>query len=98
MTRTPRHCRKSGRTEDRYQFGGYRSPFRAIARPVIDYVRRLRRDMPRSVVRVYIPEYVVGHCWENLLHNQSALRLKRRLLFEYGKHEAPCPEPRETVS
>ena len=31
-----------------------------------------------------IPEYVVGHWWEQLLHNQSALRLKGRLLFTPG--------------
>jgi hypothetical protein len=36
------------------------------------------------VVTVFIPEYVVGHWWENLLHNQSALRLKGRLLFQPG--------------
>jgi len=36
------------------------------------------------VVNVYIPEYVVGRWWENLLHNQSSLRLKGRLLFEPG--------------
>ena len=60
------------------------SPFREITRPVIKYVRRIRRDSPRDVVCVYIPEYVVGHWWENLLHNQSALRLKSRLLFEPG--------------
>jgi hypothetical protein len=35
-------------------------------------------------VTVYIPEYVVGHWWEQLLHNQSALRLKGRLLFTQG--------------
>ncbi len=34
---------------------------------------------------VYIPEYVVGHWWEQLLHNQSALRLKGRLLFTPGR-------------
>jgi hypothetical protein len=28
---------------------------------------------------VFVPEYVVGHWWEELLHNQSALRLKLRL-------------------
>ena len=33
---------------------------------------------------VFIPEYVVGHWWEHLLHNQSALRLKARLLFQPG--------------
>jgi hypothetical protein len=36
------------------------------------------------VVCVYLPEYVVGHWWEQLLHNQSALRLKARLLYEPG--------------
>jgi len=35
-------------------------------------------------VTVYIPEYVVGHWWEQLLHNQSALRLKGRLLYQPG--------------
>jgi amino acid transporter len=60
------------------------SPFREITRPIIKYVRRIRRESPRDVVCVYVPEYVVGHWWENLLHNQSALRLKSRLLFEPG--------------
>jgi amino acid transporter len=60
------------------------SPYREITRPIIDYVKSLRRDSPRDVVTVYIPEYVVGRWWENLLHNQSALRLKGRLLFEPG--------------
>ena len=60
------------------------SPYREITRPIITYVRRLRRESPRDVVTVFIPEYVVGHWWEQILHNQSALRLKTRLLFEPG--------------
>jgi amino acid transporter len=60
------------------------SPFREITRPVIDYVKHLRRQSPRDVVTIFIPEYVVGHWWEQLLHNQSALRLKTRLLFTPG--------------
>ncbi|MFZ2509600.1 MAG: APC family permease [Gordonia sp. (in: high G+C Gram-positive bacteria)] len=60
------------------------SPYRDVTRPVINYVRRTRRDAPRDVVTVFIPEYVVGHWWEQILHNQSALRLKTRLLFEPG--------------
>ncbi|MGW2327947.1 APC family permease [Streptomyces sp. NPDC001700] len=60
------------------------SPYREITRPVIDYVKGLRRESPRDVVSVYIPEYVVGHWYEHLLHNQSALRLKGRLLFTPG--------------
>jgi hypothetical protein len=60
------------------------SPYREITKPIIDYVKSIRRKSPRDVVTVFIPEYVVGHWWENLLHNQSALRLKGRLLFTPG--------------
>ena len=58
------------------------SPYRETVRPVQLYVRQLRRDYPGDVISIIIPEYVVGHWWENLLHNQTALRLKARLLFE----------------
>src|SRR5215218_6347874 len=57
------------------------SPYREITRPVLDYVKRVSKESPRTVVTVFIPEYVVGHWWEQVLHNQSALRLKGRLLF-----------------
>jgi amino acid transporter len=60
------------------------SPYREITRPILDYVRSIRRASPRDLVAVYIPEYVVGRWWEQALHNQSALRLKTRLLFSPG--------------
>ncbi|HST67334.1 MAG TPA: APC family permease [Mycobacteriales bacterium] len=60
------------------------SPYREITRPVLDFVKRQRRESPRDVVAVFVPEYVVGRWWEHLLHNQSALRLKGRLLFTPG--------------
>ena len=41
------------------------SPFREITKPVLDYVRRTRKDAPRDIVTVFIPEYVVGHWWEH---------------------------------
>lgn len=60
------------------------SPYRDITGPVLDYVKRVSKESQRTVVTVFIPEYVVGHWWEQLLHNQSALRLKGRLLFMPG--------------
>ena len=57
------------------------SPYREITGPVVQYIKRISKESPRTVVTVFIPEYVVGHWWEQLLHNQSALRLKTRLLF-----------------
>ena len=60
------------------------SPYREITRPVVDYVQAIRRDSPRELVVVFVPQYVVGHWWENVLHNQSALRLRARLQFQPG--------------
>jgi amino acid transporter len=60
------------------------SPYREITRPVVDYVRAIRRQSPRELVVVFVPQYVVGHWWENVLHNQSALRLRARLQFQPG--------------
>jgi amino acid transporter len=58
------------------------SQYREITRPVVDYIKKQLNSGPRDVINVYIPEYVVGRWWENVLHNQSSLRLKGRLLFE----------------
>ena len=60
------------------------SPYRELTRPIVEYATAIRQANPRGVVAVYIPEYVVGRWWEQLLHNQTALRLKGRLLFTPG--------------
>jgi amino acid transporter len=60
------------------------SPYRELVRPIVEYATEIRMANPRGVVAVYIPEYVVGRWWEQLLHNQTALRLKGRLLFTPG--------------
>ena len=81
------------------------SPYREITKPVLDYIRRLRQEAgDRDVVTVIIPEYVVGKWWEQLLHNQSALRIKAFLLFQPGVmvtsvpwHLSSAPEPEEVT-
>lgn len=60
------------------------SPFREVTGPFLEYVRRLRSANPRDVVCVYIPEVVVGHWWEQFLHNQTALVIRTRLHFMPG--------------
>src|SRR6202046_1236357 len=67
------------------------SPYRDITRPVVQYVKQMRRESPRDIVTVFIPEYVLGHWWEQVLHNQSALRLKARLLQQRGVVVASVP-------
>ena len=56
------------------------SPFRDITQIVISYVRSRRQRSPEEMLVVYIPEFLVQHWWENILHNQMALRLSRSLL------------------
>jgi amino acid transporter len=58
------------------------SAYRETVRPVRQYISQLRREHPGDVISIIIPEYVVRHWWQHLLHNQTALRLKARLLFE----------------
>lgn len=60
------------------------SPYREVTTPFIAHIKAMRTDNPRDVVIVYIPEYVVGHWWEGLLHNQTALLIRIRLQFISG--------------
>lgn len=57
------------------------SPYRELSRPVLRFVDELDAQYDNDVVTIVIPEFVVRHWWEHLLHNQSALFLKGRLLF-----------------
>jgi hypothetical protein len=57
------------------------SPYRELSRPVLRYVDELDAQRDNDVVTIVIPEFVVGSWWGQLLHNQSALVLKGRLLF-----------------
>ncbi|MFF9915789.1 APC family permease [Streptomyces sp. NPDC013457] len=57
------------------------SPYRSVVQPLLRHIRDAPERTEDSVVSVVIPEYVMGHWWEQPLHNQSALRLKARLLF-----------------
>ncbi len=60
------------------------SPYREVTGPFLNYIKGIRSDNPRDVVCVYIPEYVVGHWWEQILHNQTGFIVKTRLSFMQG--------------
>jgi hypothetical protein len=57
------------------------APFRDLTEPILEEIRRFT-DRPDTVVNVVIPELVVRRPWHLLLHNQTALFIKRLLLFE----------------
>ncbi|MFD7080077.1 APC family permease [Streptomyces sp. NPDC002181] len=60
------------------------SPYREVIGPVLAHVQELAAAEGTDMLSVVIPEYVVGHWWEQPLHNQNAFRLKARLLFMPG--------------
>jgi amino acid transporter len=60
------------------------SKYRELVRPVEQYIDELDRRWDNDTITVVIPEFVVGRWYEHLLHNQSALFLKGKLLFREG--------------
>ncbi|MCX4631548.1 APC family permease [Streptomyces sp. NBC_01443] len=60
------------------------SPYREVVGPVLAHIQELAAAEGTDILSVVIPEYVVGHWWEQPLHNQNAFRLKARLLFTPG--------------
>ena len=60
------------------------SPYRELTRPIMRFVDELEARYDNDIITVLIPEFVVSHWWQHILHNQSALILKGRLLFRKG--------------
>jgi hypothetical protein len=60
------------------------SPYRSLLRPLLAYIDAVHQRHPQETLTVILPEYVIAHWWEYLLHNQMALRLKAALLFRPG--------------
>jgi hypothetical protein len=59
-----------------------RSPYRKIVEPIVEELDRMRRAEPEYTITVILPEFVTGHWWANILHNQTAFRLKGTLLMK----------------
>ena len=57
------------------------SPYRELTGPVSTYLDELDAEHENDIITVILPEFVLTKWWEQLLHNQSALLLKARLLF-----------------
>jgi amino acid transporter len=79
------------RLEERWSKGGcgvplivLASPYRSMLGPLMQYIDRIMRQAPNSVVTIVIPEFVPRGWWQHLLHNQTALLVKGALLFRRG--------------
>ena len=67
------------------------SPYRDISVPLIKYIKACRVTNGSEIVTVYTPQFIVGHWWENLLHNHKARRIRHKLMLTHGVMVALVP-------
>jgi len=67
------------------------SPYRALIGPLLRYMDALQAQAPGRPIMVVLSEVVPRHWWENLLHNQTSLRLKLRLFGRKNTIVADVP-------
>ncbi|GAA3752146.1 APC family permease [Microbacterium kribbense] len=60
------------------------SPFRSYAGPMIEFIKQYRAEHGPTVITVYLPQYIVGHWWEKILHNRRAKRIAQQLMLVHG--------------
>jgi amino acid transporter len=67
------------------------SPYRALIGPLLRYMDALQAQDPKRPIVVVLSEFVPRHWWEQLLHNQTSLRLKLRLFGRRNTIVADVP-------
>ena len=60
------------------------SPYRSVVRPLLNFLDAIEDQLKGNTLMVVLPELVQTRWWHQLLHNQTALRLKAALLFRPG--------------
>jgi len=70
--------------EEETQLVVIESPYRSLLRPLLSYIDTLHELYPNDTLTVILPEFIVDHWWERILHNQTAARIKTALLSRPG--------------
>jgi hypothetical protein len=55
-----------------------------VVRAIVEYVDRLKAQVPNLLITIVLPEFVPARWWQYLLHNQTALLIKGALLLRRG--------------
>lgn len=58
------------------------SPYRKIYQPILDYIKKVKKEQPDRLIAVIIPELIEAHWYESLLHNIHAAMLRTLLFLE----------------
>lgn len=72
---------KNLQKEEETQLVIIESPYRSLSRPLLAYIDTIHELHPEDILTVILPEFVVAHLWEHILHNQTAFQLKAALLL-----------------
>jgi hypothetical protein len=78
------HFRARFPEEEEIQLVVIESPYRSLLRPLLSYIDTLHELHPKDTLTVILPEFVVDHWWERILHNQTAAQIKTALLSRPG--------------
>ncbi len=57
------------------------SPFRSVTTPLLKFINNQAEHYKDAITTVVLPEFVPRAWWQQLLHNQTTLLIKGRLLF-----------------
>ncbi|MGI8858041.1 MAG: APC family permease [Thermomicrobiales bacterium] len=57
------------------------SPYRSLMGPLLSYIDIVQKKRPKAMITVLVPEYIPAHWWQQILHSQTALRMKAALLL-----------------
>jgi len=68
------------------------SPYRTPVPPLLAYIDTVHERHPDVTLSVVLPDYVIVHWWEYLLHNQTTFRLKAALRLRPGIVVIDMPE------
>jgi hypothetical protein len=60
------------------------SPYRSLVEPIIAYLDGVERAQPNAMITVVLPEFITHRPWQQFLHNQLALRLKKALMDRHN--------------
>lgn len=57
------------------------SPYRDIVKPLLSFIKSEEHaSRPGDLITIVMPQFVVKEGWQNILHNQTALFIRRRLM------------------
>jgi amino acid transporter len=77
--RVEKPAREAGAIVPRLQI--IHSPYRLFYQPVLNFIKKEKKEKPDHIIGVVIPELIEPRWWEYLLHNNVAAGLKTMLLL-----------------